>query len=79
MKRAEQCLVCTKALDEALVQLDQENDHRMFCSLECLVSYAVGQIRKRLEARNSQVRLFARVQRKLRRRRHSNRSRSTVA
>jgi len=79
MKRADHCAVCGIKLDELSLQLQHQNDRRMFCSLECLVSYAVDQIRERLEQRNLQVRLFAREQKKLYTGRHSKRGRSTVA
>jgi hypothetical protein len=80
MKRADYCAVCSKSLDEMSLQLQQQGDRTLFCSLECLVSYAVGRIRQRLEQRNSQVRMFANEQKKLHAGRHSKRGgRSTVA
>ena len=76
---ADDCAMCGKALDETNVQLQHDNDRTFFCSLECVVRYAVAQIRQRLEIRNRQARLFARQQRKLHSARHAKRHRSTVA
>jgi hypothetical protein len=78
IKRADHCAVCNKMLDEMPVQLQQQGARTLFCSLECLVTYAVGRIRQRLQQRNTQVRLFAREQKNARS--HSRRGgRSTVA
>ena len=64
MKRADYCADCGKTLDERAVQLQQEGTLTQFCSLECVVTYALSRIRQRLEQRNSQVRLFAKQQKK---------------
>jgi hypothetical protein len=80
MKRADYCAVCGKTLDKMSLQLQQQGELTMFCSLECVVAYAVGRIRQRLEQRNSQVRRLASEQEKLHAARHSKRGgRSTVA
>lgn len=80
MKRTDDCAVCGNKLDETSVQLHQQGVRTLCCSLECLVSYAVGRIQQRLEQRNSQVRMFARQQKKLRSGRHDERGgRSTFA
>jgi hypothetical protein len=79
MQRADYCAVCGQTLDETSVQLHQRADRTLFCSLECLVTYAVGRIRQRLEQRNSQVRLFARQQKKLRSGAHSKRGGRSIA
>jgi hypothetical protein len=80
IKRVGNCAVCGGKLDEMSVQLQQQGHRALFCSMECVVTYAVTMIRQRLEKRNSQVRVFAREQKKLSGARHSKRGgRSTVA
>jgi len=80
MQRADYCAVCGEKLDETSVQLHQQGNRTLLCSLECMVTYAVGRIRQRLEQRNSQVRLFARQQKRLLSGAHTKRGgRSTVA
>lgn len=80
MKPANYCAVCDKKLDQRSIQLQERDQLTLFCSLECLVTSAVGRIRQRLEQRNLQVRQFARQQRKQVTVRHSTRcGRSTVA
>lgn len=83
MKRTDYCANCGKTLDEKSVQLHQEGKRTLYCSLECLVTDAVGRIRQRLEQRNSEVRLFAREQKQQKKPHsggHSKRGgRSTVA
>ena len=78
--RADYCAVCGQKLDETSLQLHQHGKGTLFCSLECIVTYSVGRIRQRLEQRNSQVRLFAKRQKRLLSSAHTKRGgRSTVA
>ncbi len=80
MQRADYCAVCGEKLDEASVQLHQHGNRTLFCSLECIVTYAVGRIRQRLEQRNSQVRSFAKRQKRMLSGAHTKRGgRSTIA
>jgi hypothetical protein len=54
------CVECDGICDKRSLQLMEGNDRFNFCSFECLIAYAVGRIRQRIQYHNHRVRVLTR-------------------
>ena len=54
------CAECDTSFGQRPIHLQQGSDQISFCSFECLIGYAVGRVRQRLQFQNRRVRVLAR-------------------
>ena len=57
----EKCSDCGSRCGEEQMVLELAGERCTFCSLECLITYAVGSLRRRIARRNKRVQRYART------------------
>ena len=57
----EKCSDCGERCGEDPMVLELAGERCTFCSLECLITYAVGSLRRRIARRNKRVQWYARA------------------